>query len=82
MRAHKHRQQPQVLFALCLTDSQPDLELGKVYQVLPDLAAAEDQYLRVIDESGEDYLYPNRYFTFLELPEEAKSILAVGVHAP
>jgi hypothetical protein len=38
------------------------LEPRKVYRVLPDEAAAEDGYLRVIDESGEDYLYPQDYF--------------------
>jgi hypothetical protein len=44
-------------FAICITDSEPDLELRKVYQVLLNESAAKDDYIRVIDESGEDYLY-------------------------
>jgi hypothetical protein len=39
-----------------------DLDLGKTYRVLPDESAAGEGYLRVIDESGEDYLYPAEYF--------------------
>lgn len=49
--------------AVCLTDSEPDLQMGKVYRVLPDAAAAQDGYVRVIDDSGEDYLYPREHFT-------------------
>ena len=45
-----------------------DLEVRKIYQVLPDEAAAEDDYIRVIDESGEDYLYPSDMFVFAPLP--------------
>jgi hypothetical protein len=56
-------------FALCLCDSEPDLEFRKVYQVLPDAAAAKNAYLRVIDESGEDYLYPTSYFVAIEVPQ-------------
>lgn len=52
-----------------------DLEPRKVYQALPDEAAAEDGYLRVIDESGEDYLYPQDYFVPIELPQAAEKAL-------
>ena len=52
-----------------------DLEPRKVYQALPDEAAAEDGYLRVIDESGEDYLYPQDYFVPIELPHAAEKAL-------
>ena len=47
-------------FAICIanTDYPAALEVRKIYQVLPDTDAAKHQYLRVIDESGEDYLYP------------------------
>ena len=45
-------------FALCIkNDDCEDLETRKVYQVLPDNQAAERGYLRVVDDSGEDYLY-------------------------
>jgi hypothetical protein len=47
-----------------------DLELRKVYRVLPDIAAAEASYLRVVDESGEDYLYPASYFVPVEFAAE------------
>ena len=40
----------------------------KVYQVLPDPIAAKEGFLRIIDESGEDYLYPGEYFISLKLP--------------
>ena len=67
-------------FAVCLADSEPDLQVGKIYRVLPDAVAAHDRYLRVIDESDEDYLYPEQYFTFLELPKEAVNALTVNGH--
>lgn len=72
MAAKKPRQ-----FALCVSnDDCEDLELRKVYAVLPDKRAAEDGYLRIIDESGEDYLYPEAYFVIVELPERAKDAMA------
>jgi hypothetical protein len=70
----KNRNQ-EVRFAVCITDSEPDLERRKVYQVLPDDSAAEDNYLRVVDESGEDYLYPASYFVLIELPQAAERAL-------
>ncbi len=58
-----------VRFALCVrTDGSEDLERRKVYQILPDRAASRDGYVRVIDESGEDYLYPAEYFVPVTLP--------------
>ncbi len=54
-----------------------DLERRKIYQVLPDNEAAKEGYLRVIDESGEDYLYPESYFILLQLPREAQEALQV-----
>jgi hypothetical protein len=53
------------------------LELRKVYQVLPDPSATEEGYLRLIDESGEDYLYPADYFLPVELPVAVAERLAV-----
>lgn len=56
-------------FVLCIrTDDSDDLEPRKVYQVLPDRLAARENFVRVIDESGEDYLYPASYFIPLKLP--------------
>jgi hypothetical protein len=65
----------QVRFAVCIADSEPDLERRKVYRVLPDESAAKDNYLRVMDESGEDYLYPASYFVLMELPQTAETAL-------
>lgn len=58
-------------FAVCIDNSEypVSLELHKVYQVLPDEDAALDGDIRVIDESGEDYLYPADYFIIVKLPQ-------------
>lgn len=60
-------------FVVCIkNDECEDLELRKIYEVLPDEKAAEDDYIRIVDESGEDYLYPAVYFYPLELPQKVK----------
>lgn len=56
-------------------DDCEDLEVRKVYQVLPDEAAADDGLLRVVDESGEDYLYPAKLFLQIELPQAIEKAL-------
>ena len=56
-------------FVLCIrNDGSDDLELRKVYQVVPDRVAVREGYVRVVDESGEDYLYPAEYFVPVRLP--------------
>jgi hypothetical protein len=63
-------------FALCIENKDSeDLEKRKIYQVLPDAEAKAEGYLRVIDESGEDYLYPESYFIMVQLPRAAEDIL-------
>lgn len=63
-------------FALCIEDKDcDDIEKGKVYPIRSDAAAKREGYLRVVDESGDDYLYPESYFVFLDLPPNAKSAL-------
>jgi hypothetical protein len=60
-------------FAICVENrGAEDLEVRKVYRVLHDKDAAAAGYVRVIDESGEDYLYPADYFVFVDLPQKAK----------
>ena len=60
-------------FALCIANrGADDLEIRKVYRLVPDKVAAAAGYVRVIDESGEDYLYPGNFFVFVELPQKAK----------
>src|SRR2546427_1112902 len=64
-------------FLLCVHDKGcEDLELRKLYEQLPDDTAAQEGYVRVVDESGEDYLYPATYFVAVELPREAQRALA------
>lgn len=73
------RKKSQPEFVLCIgNDACDDLEVRKVYQVLPDPAAAREGYLRVIDESGEDYLYPVDYFVTVELPLSVAETLALS----
>ena len=63
-------------FALCTENSDcEDLEKRKLYQILPDNAAAQEGYMRVVDESGEDYLYPESYFILVDLPRQAEEVL-------
>ncbi|MFQ5503704.1 MAG: hypothetical protein ACE5F1_02775 [Planctomycetota bacterium] len=52
------------------------LELRKVYRALPDPAAEGRGLVRVVDESGEDYLYPRAFFVPIEVPEEAASVFS------
>ncbi len=71
------QQAQSIRFALCIDNKEcDDLEKGKVYQVLADDVAAHEGYLRVIDESAEDYLYPESCFVLLELPKKAQEALA------
>lgn len=64
---------------LCIENKDcDDLEIRKVYLVVPDVESEEDGYLRIIDESGEDYLYPKSYFIPLQLTEELKDALLVN----
>jgi hypothetical protein len=57
-------------FVICVENKgyAASLELRKIYQVSPDKAASKLHQIRVIDESGEDYLYPEDYFVSVQLP--------------
>ena len=66
-------------FVLCIENKDcEDLEKRKIYQILPDDEAEKEGYLRVVDESGEDYLYPQSYFVLIPLPQEAQEALQVA----
>lgn len=69
------------LFAVCLKNKgyEVSLEPRKIYQVLPDLDAAKHRQLRVIDESGEDYLYPASYFAAIDLPIPVRKAVLAAV---
>ena len=64
-------------FAVCMknTGYPSSLELHKSSPVFPDEDAAEDGDIRVVDESGEDYLYPAKWFAELKLPQEVQESL-------
>jgi hypothetical protein len=61
-------------FVLCVQnkDYPASLELRKVYRVRADEQASKQRLVRVIDESGEDYLYPEEYFVFIRLSRAAE----------
>ncbi len=63
-------------FVICVrNEGAEDLAPRKIYEVLPDESAARSGYLRIIDESGEDYLYPSHYFVTIELSQVAQDAL-------
>jgi len=64
-------------FAVCVRNRgyRASLELRKLYPVLTDAFADEHQMIRVIDESGEDYLYPAKFFVRVELPNTVERTL-------
>lgn len=81
-------------FAVCIdnSDYEVSLERGKIYQVLPDSNGASHGYLRIIDESGEDYLFDSKRFfpitvssqlqKALKLPPPTKLLKRTGARAP
>ena len=70
MTAKKH-------FVLCIdnTGYEASLITRKMYEIIPDKQAEQDDLIRVIDESGEDYLYHVSHFVFLKLPVEVEQAL-------
>jgi len=63
---------------LCIRNGgSDDLEVRKIYQVLPEASTAHDGYVRIIDESGEDYLYPSEYFVPVRLPAAVSKALLI-----
>lgn len=67
-------------FAVCINNEgyPSSLEVGKLYRILPDDEATSHGYLRVIDESGEDYGYSNDRFVQIEVPEALEKTLMVA----
>ena len=66
--------QPAKPFALCVdnSDYKASLILGKVYRIIPDPKGAKDDLVRVVDESGEDYLYHKSHFVFVDFPKAVR----------
>ncbi|GAK58350.1 hypothetical protein U27_05324 [Candidatus Vecturithrix granuli] len=70
----------EMLFAVCIhNEGYPaSLELWKLYQVIADPQADKYHRIRIIDESGEDYLYPVAYFVPIEVPEAVQRAFSVA----
>jgi hypothetical protein len=70
-------------FAVCIRNDEYEesLQLRKIYEILDDTSAAQHALIRVIDEEGEDYLYPQEWFLPLELPHNVETaILELAAH--
>jgi hypothetical protein len=74
-RAGKRR--ATIEFVVCIDNAEypASLELHKIYRVLPDADARRDGDLRVVDESGEDYLYPADWFVSVKVPTKVRGSL-------
>jgi hypothetical protein len=70
-------------FALCIDNTAYRVSLipGKVYRILPDPRAARDDLVRIVDESGEDYLYHKDHFVFVDFPPAVKKKILVLQYA-
>ncbi len=70
-------------FAICVNNTGcEDLDVWKVYRALPDKVASDEAHLRIVDESGEDYLYPADFFVLVEFSKPVEQrLLAAGAGA-
>jgi primosomal protein N' len=70
-------------FAVCIRNDEYEgsLELRKIYEVLEDSAAAKHDMVRIIDEEGEDYLYPAGWFLAIELPHNVEEAIVELTHS-
>ena len=71
-------------FAVCIDNASypDDLKVRTIYQVLPDDSAARSNYIRVVDETGKDYLYPAELLVLVDVPLEAqKALMRVPSHS-
>jgi hypothetical protein len=67
-------------FVICVNGAESDdLQIWKLYRVLADEQGAAENYLRVVDDSGEDYLYPASRFVGVDFPESVSSQLLAAV---
>lgn len=67
-------------YVVCIDNGgyKASLEVRKIYRTLPDDEASKHGWIRVIDESDEDYLFPGDYFIPIELSEEVEKALAIA----
>jgi hypothetical protein len=76
-------QNGQARFVVCINNEgyPASLELRKIYRTLPDEKAEKHSLMRVVDESGEDYLYPERFFVPIDLPQAAEEAFSHATSA-
>jgi hypothetical protein len=76
-KSRKLRRGHPAKFAVCIENSgyPASLELHKIYRAVPDQDAAREGDLRIVDESGEDYLYPAEWFVAVEVPRRVRTSL-------
>ncbi|HKS22423.1 MAG TPA: hypothetical protein VJZ76_06480 [Thermoanaerobaculia bacterium] len=69
-------------FAVCIRNEEHEesLDLRKIYEVLDDSTAEQHDMLRVVDEEGEDYLYPADWFLPIELPQNLEEAILQLAH--
>ena len=68
-------------FAICINTDDPDLLTPRtIYEILSDESATKSNYVRVIDNEGEDYLYPADYFVFVDFPQATQRTLLQVSH--
>ena len=70
------------MIAICIdnTDYEMSLERRKVYPLLPDADAAQSNYVRVIDETGEDYLFPASRFILVPVTRDVEAAVLAEAH--
>jgi hypothetical protein len=76
------KKRSELRFVVCVRNKNyaASLELRKLYQVVADEVATKVHQIRVMDESGEDYLYPQEYFVPVQLPESAERAVRRASH--
>lgn len=76
-KARRPRRAQPVRFVVCIKNSgyPASLELHKIYRMIPDPEATRERDIRVVDESGEDYLYPAEWFVGVEIPRRVRTSL-------
>jgi len=67
-------------FAICIDNMDYGASLipRKIYEIIPDEQAAKDDLVRIVDESGEDYLYHISHFVVVEFPAEVERVLVAA----
>lgn len=79
-KASSNKKRARTQYVVCVKneDYPASLELRKLYPVIPDRAAARVGFRRIIDESGEDYLYPESYFVDIKLPSSVERVVRLA----